>query len=47
MDLSLKDDTTVIFTGNITFCHGVWEGPLVSINASNAIILSEDGKSLF
>ncbi|ENN78416.1 hypothetical protein YQE_05117, partial [Dendroctonus ponderosae] len=42
MELNLRDDTTVIFAGNITFGHAEWEGPLVAINASNAIILSED-----
>ncbi|KAH1020806.1 hypothetical protein HUJ04_010405 [Dendroctonus ponderosae] len=43
LNLLLKDNTTVYFSGNITFGYYEWEGPLIAINATNAVIEGKDG----
>ncbi|XP_048520035.1 probable endopolygalacturonase II [Dendroctonus ponderosae] len=43
LNLNLRDQATLYFRGTITFGYAEWEGPLVAINASNAVIEGEDG----
>uniref|UniRef100_A0AAR5PEX8 Uncharacterized protein n=1 Tax=Dendroctonus ponderosae TaxID=77166 RepID=A0AAR5PEX8_DENPD len=46
LNLLLKDNTTVYFSGNITFGYYEWEGPLIAINATNAVIEGKDDSIL-
>ncbi|ENN78417.1 hypothetical protein YQE_05118, partial [Dendroctonus ponderosae] len=46
LNLNLRDQATLYFRGTITFGYAEWEGPLVAINASNAVIEGEDGSNI-